>query len=63
MMDIQLKGHKRRRARVINLWLSMKVLYDQNVSISQIIETIRKPDGTKYTRQYIYKIMEKLKEV
>lgn len=62
-MDIKLKGHINRRQRVFPVWLKMKKYYDEGKSVSWIAFKLRKENGEPYSRQYIYHVFKKLKDL
>lgn len=62
-MDIELKGHKRRTERAIKTWLQFKEMYDKGMPVKDIVKTVRKPDGSKYAPQYVYRAFQKLKNI
>lgn len=62
-MEIKLRGHKNRHEQALKVWLQMKLLYDNGLPVKQILEIVRKPDGTKYRVAYFYQVLDKLAKI
>lgn len=62
MNDIN-QGIENRRKRALVVWMQMWKDYShktQPLTVDQIAEKYIKPNGKKYSRQYIYEIFRKL---
>lgn len=62
-MDIKLRGHKNRKDKAVMVWLKFKTLYDDGIEIDEILNIVKKPDGSKYTRSYFHQALNKLKNI
>lgn len=59
-MDFALKGIANRKKRAAKIWMKFKVLYDANIPVDEIRDRVRKKNGGKYSRGYIYTAFKKL---
>jgi hypothetical protein len=57
----ELRGHTLRSRDAIERYRKMKKLYDRNKPLEEILDEIRKPDGSKYSRMTFYKGLRILK--
>lgn len=62
-MEVNLQGHKNRTKRAQIVWLKFKELYDQGIAVEEILNKVKKPNGSKYTRSYFYQALAKLKDL
>jgi hypothetical protein len=62
-MEIQLQGHKNRTERAKQIWLQFKALLDSGSSVDEVLDKVRKTDGSKFTRSYFYLALKKLKNL
>lgn len=64
-MEIRLTGHERRKVRALRLYKEWyKLLSDPKkpMTVKEIVAKYRKPDGSKYTEQAVYKGLRTLEQ-
>lgn len=60
MTDFELKGIENRKKRAVDVWMKFRALYDAGLPIDEILNRVKKKNGGKYSRQYIYSAFKKL---
>ena len=60
-MEIKYQGQRLRKERTREYWVKIANDFNSGISVEELRKKYKKPDGSKYSRAYIYQIFTKLK--